>query len=197
MQGQGLGRRLTQAVMEDAGGRSLQLHATVAGAGLYAALGFTAGEIVEQWQGSPDITAVASPGIRMATPDDRAAIGHLDQAATGLDRASVLNALMQNAVIAVAGPPGAVTGFVVRRLFGRGALLAPLVAPDEATAIALANFVAEPGFVRMELPGAPLKAWATAHGLACVGQVQTMTTGHWPAPTAPHTRIALASQAFG
>ena len=85
----------------------------------------------------------------------------------------------------------------MRRLFGRGALLGPLVAPDEATAIALASFVAEPGFVRMELPGTPLKAWATAHGLACVGQVQTMTTGHWPAPTAPHTRIALASQAFG
>jgi len=197
MQGQGLGRRLMRAVMQDAAGRSLKLHATLEGAGLYAALGFTAGGIVEQWQGHADIPPCAATGIRAATPEDRAAISRLDQAATGLDRASVLDTVMREAVVAVAGLPGAVTGFVVRRLFGRGALLGPLVAPDEATAIALASFVAEPGFVRMELPGTPLKAWATAHGLACVGQVQTMTTGHWPAPTAPHTRIALASQAFG
>jgi GNAT superfamily N-acetyltransferase len=197
MQGRGLGRRLMQAVMEDAAGRSLKLHATLEGAGLYASLGFAAGGIVEQWQGITDIAAGAVPGIRVATPEDRAAIGRLDQAATGLDRALVLDALMHNAVIAVAGPPGAVAGFVVRRLFGRGALVGPLVAPDEATAIALAEFVAEPGFLRMELPGAPLKAWATACGLACVGRVQTMTTGDWPAPTAAHTRMALASQAFG
>jgi GNAT superfamily N-acetyltransferase len=197
MQGQGLGRRLMRAVMEDAAGRRLKLHATLEGAGLYASLGFTAGEIVEQWQGNACISPCAAAGIRMATPEDRAAIGRLDQAATGLDRALVLNAVMREAAVAVAGPPGEVTGFVVRRLFGRGALIGPLVAPDEAIAIALANFVAEPGFLRIELPGAPLKAWATACGLACVGQVQAMTTGDWPSPIAAATRIALASQAFG
>lgn len=197
VQGRGLGRRLMRAVMDDAAGRSLKLHATLEGARLYASLGFTPGGIVEQWQGDADIPPCAATGIRAAAPDDRAAIGRLDQAATGLDRALVLNAVMRDATVAVAGPPGAVTGFVVRRLFGRGALIGPLVAPDEATAIALARFVAEPGFLRMELPGASLKAWATVCGLATVGQVQGMTTGDWPAATAPATLTALASQSFG
>jgi len=197
MQGQGLGRRLMQAVMENAAGRSLKLHATLEGAGLYASLGFTPGGIVEQWQGNAAFQPCAAPGIRIATPEDRAAIGQLDQAATGLDRTRVLNTLTHNAAVAVAGPPDAVTGFVARRQFGRGALIGPLVAPDAAIAVALAGFVAEPGFLRMELPSASLKPWATARGLACVGEVQAMTTGDWPTPSAPHTSMALASQAFG
>jgi hypothetical protein len=77
-----------------------------------------------------------------------------------------------------------VTGYAVRRAFGRGKLVGPLVAAGEATALALIAFLATPGFLRIDVPGdaLQLQGWCAAAGLRSVGDVQLMLRGDWPPP---------------
>lgn len=197
MQGRGLGRRLMHAVIDAAGDRSLMLHATPEGAALYASLGFKPGAGVQQWQGMVTPPECRSAGIRMATANDHAAIARLDHEATGLQRCAALAALLGDGVIVVAEADSKMTGFAVRRSFGRGGLIGPIVAPDIAIAEALAGSLATPGFQRMDLAGPALSAFARDRGLSCVGEVMAMSTGDWPAPAGPAVRLAVASQALG
>jgi GNAT superfamily N-acetyltransferase len=197
LQGQGLGRRLMEAVMQDAAPRSLMLHATPEGAGLYAKLGFREAGILQQWQGHYAEALEESGAARLAVPSDRAAITELDQASRAA-RDDVLGLWMEGAITAVYGPPGAVTGYAVRRAFGRGQLIGPLIASDEATALALLTFLATPGFLRVDIPAdaALLQAWCAAAALRSVGDVQLMLRGDWAAPGA--TRVwSPATQAMG
>jgi GNAT superfamily N-acetyltransferase len=191
LQGRGLGRRLMRAVMAAAGDRALLLHATTEGAGLYASLGFAPGGVVEQLQGI--MAPPAAP--RPSGAADHAAIKRLDHEATGLDRSPVLDALQPDAV-AVSGP--AATGYAMRRRFGRGALIGPLVAADEAEAMALVQTLWTPGFVRLDVEaGAPLAADLRSAGLVSAGTVRAMTLGAWPQPPGPARWFGLASQALG
>ena len=194
LQGRGIGRRLMQAVMAAAAPRSLLLHATAEGAALYRSLGFVAGGVVEQWQGVV-ATQAAGPGITPA-PLSESVIHSLDHAATGLGRANVLAACRESGVV-LAGPGDPPSGYGVRRRFGRGQLIGPLIAANEADAAALLDSLAEPGFVRVDVPAGALTASLARLGLACVGKVQAMTTGTWPSPTGSAQRFALASQALG
>jgi GNAT superfamily N-acetyltransferase len=197
LQGQGIGRRLMEAVMEDAAPRSLMLHATVAGAGLYERLGFAPAGILQQWDGAYTGAPAAGSGARLATPADRTALTQLD-AASRVTRDDVLDPWMEGAVVAVYGPPGAVTGYAIRRAFGRGQLIGPVVATDETTAQALIAFLATPGFLRVDMPGdAPLlQAWCAAAGLRSAGDVQLMLRGNWP-PPGPVRVWSPVTQAMG
>ncbi|WP_158742898.1 GNAT family N-acetyltransferase [Acidisphaera sp. L21] len=192
LQGRGIGRQMMRRVMAQAGPRSLVLHATVEGAPLYASLGFAVAGVVEQWQGV--VTRADAPGlpVRRGTAADRAAIVRLDAAATGLQRAAVVDACMADAAVMVMG--GA---YAMRRAFGRGQLIGPMVAPDGATGAALLHALAEPGFLRLDVPAGTLAAEMTALGLRSVEPVQIMRTGTWPEPIGPARRFALASQALG
>lgn len=199
LQGRGLGRRLMRAVMEAAAPRGLMLHATAEGAALYASLGFRAGEDVEQWQGTFTGIGVGEVPVRRGGAADRPAIERLDRAATGLARCAVLAAWLAGSEWAMAGTDAAPAGYAVRRRFGRGTLIGPLVASDEATAAALVAALAEPGFLRLDLPaaGLPLAGRLVAAGLCRVGVVQAMTTGRWPSPAGFARLMALGSQALG
>ncbi len=198
LQGRGIGRRLMEAVMQDAAPRSLMLHATAEGAGLYAKLGFRVAGALQQWQGV--YAGSSRPGggeARLATPADRAAITALDQASRAA-RDDVLEVWMEGATVAVHGASGAVTGYAVERSFGRGRLIGPLVASGEGTARALIAFLARPGFLRVDVPAdaADLQDWCASAGLRCVDEVQLMLRGDWPAPHA--TRVwSPATQAMG
>lgn len=198
LQGRGVGRKLMEAVIEAARPRSLMLHATAEGAGLYAKLGFQTVGALEQWQGVCTMPPVRASDARPATADDLPAIYALDAAAAGILRRNVLDWAMDGATVAVAGPTGAITGYAVRRAFGRGMLIGPMAATTEAAAVALAAHLAHPGFLRMDPPvGAnALKAWLGSCGLACVGGGSLMRTGTWPAPSGA-TLWAAATQAIG
>jgi GNAT superfamily N-acetyltransferase len=189
LQGRGIGRRLMRAVMDAAAPRGLLLHATAAGAGLYAALGFAAAGTVQQWQGE-----WARPAAVAAHPAGLETIAPLDHAATGLQRRALLDALLPHAVVA-----SEAGGYAMCRRFGRGDLVGPVVAPDEAAAIRLVAPLATPGFLRLDVPAAAreLTRWLAAGGLACAGEVVAMTTGAWPIPPGPAKGWALASQALG
>ena len=94
---------------------------------------------------------------------------------------------------------GAIVGFAIARAFGRGRVIGPLVAGDEADAIALAAAAATPGFLRMDIPAeaTQLAQWLGAAGLPVVDTVTTMVRGEWPATSTASRRFALTSQALG
>ncbi len=197
LQGQGLGRRLMQNLLDDAGGRGLMLNATAAGLRLYTACGFGIVGAIRQFQGQcrsiHDTTAA-----RALQPNDRAALLALDEAAFGAPRTALLERLMQNGRTMVIGAPQ-ITGFAIRRAFGRGQVIGPLVATSEGGAIELVAALAVPGFLRIDIPvtATRLMAWLTDAGLVDAGGATTMVRGGWPASSSRTRRFALVSQALG
>ena len=131
---------------------------------------------------------------RIAVASEFEALRTLDRLATGLDRGPLLQALFEMGRIAVSGPAAAPTGFAVRRRFGRGALVGPVIARDSAEAAGLVATLQEPGFMRLDTPaGSGLIEAVGAAELASVETVQVMVRGQWPATAV----FGLASQAIG
>ena len=200
----GIGRRLMTALVEAAGERRIQLNATVAGLALYRSFGFEEVGGIHQHHG---VLAPATPPIaggervRALSACDREAIFSLDRLATGADRAAMLDALLPlSQGFALDGAAGLV-GTLLMRDFGRGKLLGPLVARDDASALALLSVAATRtgGFLRVDIPDdAPVLAdWLEGTGLPRVGQVRTMLRGA-ARPRRDGARIfGLASQALG
>src|SRR5258708_7732975 len=142
-QGKGIGRRLTEALLHDAGARSLMLNATGAGLRLYAASGFRVAGAIRQLQGQCRSMSGAT-AARPLRPGDRAALLALDAAAFGAERTTLLDRLIQEGRTMVLGAPQAVTGFAIRRKFGRGEVIGPVVAASETDAIELVSALAGP-----------------------------------------------------
>ncbi len=205
LQGRGLGRRMMRHVMALAGEeRTLMLHATVAGQALYRSLGFVPGFEVRQHQGTcfaAELTPLpAGARLRPLGRSDLAPLLALDRAATGFDRTTLLGAMVQGAECIVLDRDGAVRGLALRRRFGRGHVIGPVIAPDSAAACAMiAHFLGRGAgqFTRLDVPeGSGLSPWLAGLGLAEVGSVVRMLRGEPPPPAGPAC-FALASQAFG
>src|SRR5262249_39104209 len=141
------------------------------------------------------------PGsVRPLRPDDHTAVIALDAAAFGAPRGALIERLLQQGEAAAVLDGGyGVTGFAIRRAFGRGQVIGPVVAPDETGAMALGAALGAPGFLRVDVTGnAPrLGAWLTEHGMPQVDTATVMTRGDWAAASPTVRRFALASQAFG
>ena len=197
-QGNGIGHRLMQSLLDDAGACSLMLNATDAGLRLYAAFGFRITGAIRQLQGQcrPMLGATAA---RPSQPGDRAALLALDAAAFGAPRTALLDRLFQDGHTMVIGAPRAITGFAVRRKFGRGEVIGPVVAASETDAIDLVAGLARPGFLRIDVPvtATRLMGWLTDAGLVDAGGATIMTRGAWPASLPRAQRFALISQALG
>jgi GNAT superfamily N-acetyltransferase len=205
LQGRGLGRQLMRHVIALAGEeRTLMLHATVAGQALYRSLGFVPGFEVRQHQGTCFAVELAplpaGARLRPLGRSDFAPLLALDRAATGFDRASLLTAMLDGTECIVLDQDGAAHGFALRRRFGRGHVVGPVIAPDGAAARAMIGHFLGRGagqFTRLDVPeGSGLGPWLAALGLAEVGRVVRMLRGGLPAPAGPAC-FALASQAFG
>jgi ribosomal protein S18 acetylase RimI-like enzyme len=128
--GAGLGRALTQAVidgLEAAGCRTLLLVATDQGLPLYERMGFelqTRYRILE----APGLDAVATPpdpDVRAFAPADLGALLDLDCAATGEDRGHAIRRFASPETAKVLEADGDVRGFVIRAPWGGGATVAP------------------------------------------------------------------------
>ncbi|HYK96650.1 MAG TPA: GNAT family N-acetyltransferase [Candidatus Dormibacteraeota bacterium] len=140
--GQGIGRVLTQAVidrLESAGARTLVLVATAAGRRLYSRMGFevqTRYRILE----APGLAArdrpapTAGPSVRPFEPGDLVGMAALDRAGTGEDRRHILErfATTESARVLARGD-GSIDAFVVRAPWGGGATVAR--SPEAAAAI--------------------------------------------------------------
>jgi predicted N-acetyltransferase YhbS len=197
-QGLGIGRRLMAALLKQADGRSLMLNATVAGLGLYTRLGFRSVGYVRQHQGVFRGHA-ATERIRPGEPADRDRLLALDEAAFGAPRGPMLDRLLRDGDCLVIETAGDVSGFACRRVFGRGEMIGPVVAADEADAIALVAASLRPGFQRVDIPmrAEALAAWLTEAGLPPVDTVTTMIRGAWVRQDGTARKFGLVSQAFG
>jgi AraC-like DNA-binding protein/predicted N-acetyltransferase YhbS len=201
LQGRGMGHMLMDNVLEDLEGRALMLNATEAGQRLYKALGFSTVGTFRQHQGTyqPTEWKARKTRARKLLPADRDAVAALDTAAFGAPRTKLLDRLLAEGDAVVIEGANGVAGFAIRRDFGRGRVIGPVIAADEAAAIDLIAALAEPGFLRIDIPSdAPrLSAWLGERGLMPVGIATMMVRGAWvPAP--PHARrFGLVSQAFG
>ena len=204
-QGQGLGRLVTQAVMDGLGARVLVLHATEVALKLYRSLGFRATGMVRQHQGAAFrgglIALPAGDRLRPVGRSDPKALAALDRVACGMDRARLLAALAEEATGVVLDRGGKPAGFALMRRFGRGHVVGPVVAPDETSAKALIlHFLGlhTGQFIRIDVPDeAGLSSWLDELGLADVGPAIRMVRGEDPARPGPVRRYALASQSFG
>jgi predicted N-acetyltransferase YhbS len=132
----GIGLDLTRATIEEADGagcRTLVLVATAAGRPLYERLGFE----VQTWYRILQIDgldgAAADPRIRAFRAEDLDAMTALDTAATGEDRAHLLDAFAApDTTRILARDDGSLGGFVVRAPWGGGATIAQRIEDAEA-----------------------------------------------------------------
>lgn len=199
-QGQGLGRRLMEAILPVLGARSVVLHATEAGAPLYRRLGFAAAGVVRQHQGIARPLGPPDARLRAAEAGDLDGLAALDAAATGMDRRPVLAALLDVAEGVVIERGGVACGFSFLRPFGRGRVMGPVVAPDaEAARDLTGHWIGRHGgaFLRIDVPvESGLSDWLDAQGMPAVDQALRMIRGAPPVARALRS-VALVNQALG
>lgn len=205
MRGRGLGRRLMDAALQACGERECGLVATADGLPLYEKLGFRATHEIRQHQGHLHAempASIAASDMAWAHASDFAAIADLDRQALGLDRRALLRRLADTAQLAVLREGNRIAGFGALRLFGRGEVIGPVIAGNEAQAQAILSFLmnARSGpFLRVDTPlSAGLSRWLAARGLAAAGGGIAMRRGpQRTKPAGPAKPFALASQALG
>ena len=188
-QGQGIGRKLMEAMLDRLKGRTVVLNATEDGLPLYRKLGFVETGMVYQHQAPAPVVPladlIAGERVRpMGLADDH--LGELYSSASGMDRRNLFDVLAANGNTVVLTREHAPVGFAQFRRFGRGWAIAPVVAPDisGAKALVLHWLGANTGtFCRLDVTAeSGLSPWLEELGLPCVGTVVTMALG--PAPIA-------------
>lgn len=140
-QAQGTGRWLMEQVFERCGDRNLTLNSTDAAYHLYLSLGFTKEATVHQWQGevvSPPPAVPALDGEMSSLPAENIQqIAALDERAFGTRRQKLLALLSEGASICVLLRGGEIVGYSMKREFGRGYVIGPIVASNDRDAIHL------------------------------------------------------------
>ncbi|MEM8689771.1 MAG: GNAT family N-acetyltransferase, partial [Pseudomonadota bacterium] len=200
-QGRGIGRTLLRRALETQTGRTVLLHATHQGIDLYRSEQFSPIEEIRQVQGVvtlADESAVPDglPPVVPWQPDRDAAVFQkllvLDEAATGLQRTVLLEALVSRAVFLCLGSADRPEGYACLRRFGRGQVIGPVVAPSAEGALALVHafLTAHAGaFVRIDVTEIfEPSGWLSAFGLSEVDRVLAMSNGPLPQPTGPAAR---------
>ncbi|MEO6715829.1 MAG: GNAT family N-acetyltransferase [Novosphingobium sp.] len=203
-QGQGIGRKLLEAMIGRLGERTIVLNATEEGLPLYQKLGFVETGTVVQHQGIVQDVPLAEllPGDRVR-PKGKADSGlaGLYSVASGMDREALFQALAVNSRTVVLSRNDVPVGFAMLRRFGRGWAIAPVVAPDAAGAKALILHwlaVKQGSFCRLDVPvESGLGPWLEELGIPCVGSVRTMARGPAPVPDQGARVFALSAQALG
>lgn len=195
LRGHGLGRRLMQAVMDQAQDKEQRLIATADGLPLYEKLGFKAVGHIHQHQGIAVKSVPALP-VHTGTSDDLVAFAAADQDATGMQRAQMLERFLDIGEMLVTDG-----GFAMVRPFGRGYVLGPIVARGPATAQALMSEAASRchgQFLRVDLAdNSELVPLSESLGLARAGGGVVMERQSSPHQSNTFTTFALASQAMG
>lgn len=202
-QRQGIGGRLMAALLADAAGRRITLISTKDGEPLYAKLGFVRCGFITQHQAVLDrIPAIdTAVPVRAATTADRAGIDAVDAAAAGMDRRSLLDALLDVADAVVIERAGIISGYGCVRRWGRGVVIGPVVAAtaDDAKAIIAVLASAYEGvFVRVDVTDTSgLAPWLVEIGLPQVDRAPIMALGAPPVSAPGAMLVALSNQSLG
>lgn len=207
LQANGGGAWLMQHVMEQTRGRALGLHATRAAHRLYRSMGFADEATIYQNQGVvavlPEIPAAggtARPLLRSDVPEMLA----LDRMATGTDRTSLLALLLGESEGQVLHRDGRLVAYALARAFGRGTVIGPVIATDDASAIAVVapHLHARIGtFARLDTGQADgaFARFLLISGLTTFDTVTRMSLGRaWSLSSQPpHSVYAIAAQTIG
>jgi predicted N-acetyltransferase YhbS len=207
-QGRRIGYRLMTSLLEGIEDRTVLLHATSEGRGLYERVGFTRVGEVRQHQGiaqpAPLIALDAGWRLRPATEADLPALCALDSTARGMPRNALIDDLFHDAEATVMlDHDGSAVGFAMLRRFGRGHAIGPVVAPDVEGAKALIAHLAGLNagrFTRIDIDFASgLAEWVESLGLLRVDAPTAMVRGTplaEPGPQGPRL-YAIVTQALG
>ncbi len=140
-QAQGGGRWLMDRVLEQCRGRDLALNSTRAAHGLYLSLGFVDEASVYMRQGElvRDIPALPPVNGELSTlgADRLGEIVPIDSKAFGRSREPLLALLSENASICALRRGGEIIGYSMKRDFGRGYVIGPVVATNAEDALHL------------------------------------------------------------
>jgi GNAT superfamily N-acetyltransferase len=204
-QRKGLGRQLMEHLLQPLGPRSVLLHATESGQTLYQRLGFEAvGEILRHQgvvQAVPAPRLPAGTQLAMARPGDLDALVALDARGAGMPRRAAIEQLLKQGETVVLRQDDRPVGFAVRRPFGRGLVVGPVVAHSLEGAQALAAHwlhASSQQFVRMDISAASgLADWLAACNLRDVERAVVMVRGPLPQREPGVVSVALISQSLG
>ena len=184
-QGKGIGRKLMNAVMDEAGARTLQLVATRAGTRLYEQCGFREYAAICQHQGmataAPLPAGSGEASLRAVVHADLAAIAQWDANAFGTRRAHVIEAVLESGRGILATRGGHIAGYALARPAGRGTTIGPVVAESEILAVEMIARLLPPegSFTRLDLPAdtTMLGGWLESAGIARVDRAAVMIRG--------------------
>ena len=212
LQAHGAARWLMERVLAEVGGRSVGLNATRAAHRLYLSMGFAAESTVYQCQSvvnpPPPEPLPDGASLRRIGTSDLPALVELDRDAYGTDRAALLKHLLAHATGVGLARSGRLAAFSLCRRFGRGHVVGPVVAANDADAIAVTHphLIDHAGrFLRLDTRrrAGAFFAFLTCAGLPVYDTATTMSLGRrWMTrePTEDGTRpitYALVSQALG
>lgn len=203
-QGKGIGRKLMNAVIDDAGARTLQLVATRAGTRLYEQCGFRERGAICQHQGvataAPLPAGSGEASLRAVTHADISAIAQWDANAFGTPRAPVIEAVLESGRGILAARHGRIAGYALARPAGRGTTIGPVVAEDEILAIEMIARLLPPesGFTRLDVPADAtlLGDWLQSAGVTRVDRAAVMVRGTPLIQRGPAHVFGLVSQAL-
>lgn len=206
-QGRRIGQRLMSQLLASLGGRTVLLHATAEGRGLYERLGFVRTGELRQHQGMAQPTPLISlaPGVRLrpAGANDLSRLQALDATARGMPRPGLIEELLADVkACVVLDDDTQAIGFAMLRRFGRGQHIGPVVAPDAEGAKALiAHLVGLNAghFTRLDIDfDSGLGEWLEELGLPRVDAPTTMVRGHLaPSPQGGVRLFGVVTQALG
>jgi len=207
-QGRRIGHRLMTSLLEGLEQRTVLLHATPEGRGLYERLGFVRVGEVRQHQGlalpAPLIALDAGWRLRPGTEADLPTLRLLDATARGMPRDALIDELFRSAEATVVLTHLDVpVGFGMLCRFGRGHKIGPVAAPHAEGAKALIAHLSGLNvgrFTRIDIDFASgLAEWIESLGLLRVDAPTTMVRGAPPAaPQAQEPRLyAIVTQAIG
>lgn len=182
---EGLATRLMADIVERTEDRPVFLNACNDSVPFYRSLGALATGPVFQHQGIVGPVSPSKSRCRPAEALDLPQIVDCDADAHGVDRSTLLLELWRVSETVVIERRGRVRGFAMRRQFGRGHLIGPIIAEKEGDAIALVEaFLADlPGsFVRVDtrVKHGPFRQYLETSGLVPVMNVVNMTLGQLP-----------------
>jgi len=204
LQGQRIGNRMMQVLLDRLTPRHVLLHATEAGRGLYERLGFVVTGEVAQHQGVlprlPQQAQREGDRLRPLEGHDVESLLAIDARGTGMDRTGLLRRAFADERTVVLERGGEAVGFALLRRYGRGHAIGPVAAPDLDAACLLISECCRhvDGFLRIDVhESSGLSQWLQAQGLPRVGGGMVMVRGRIPERGPAHGGWAVFTQAIG
>ena len=193
--GQGIGLALWTHALRHAGGRSVGLDGVPAQQANYARAGFVATGSTLRMEGA---AWVPDASLRLSEPGDAVAMLALDRAALGHARPDFLSGWITQTptrrTVVAEGPDGPI-GFATARLCRSGGKIGPVIAPDTATALALAASAARALDLDRIAVDVPQQNAALLDALTAAGFVETFRTARMVRGTPPVPSASLQAVA--